>query len=117
MYQHFKKGKNLNAAPPDAAPGASAGSREAPIPCPEYDQTFIGPMVQRLEQDVLLHFQSERSSSIRSMDRSTPSHRGHRAETYSLLSEDEGMEDDDYDQDPVRQVKRDFPVQEPEPAL
>ena len=115
MYQHFKKGKNLNAAPPDAAPGASAGSREAPVPCPEYDEALIAPMVHRLEQ-VLQDLQSERSS-LRSTDRSTPSHRGQRVETYSLLSEDEGVADDGFDQDPVQGAARDFPVQEPEPAL
>ena len=44
-------------------------------------------------------------------------HRGQWVETYSLLSEDESMEDDEFDQDPVQGAARDFPVQGPEPAL
>ena len=115
MHQHFKRGKDLNAAPLDAAPGAPTGSREAPVPYPEYDQAYIAPLVHRLEQ-ALHDLQSERSSSTCSMDRSTPSHRGQRVETYSLLSEDEGMEDE-FDQDPIQGEARDSPVAEPESAL
>ena len=38
--------------------------------------------------------------------------------TYSLLSEDEGMEDDEFDQDPIQEAVRDqFPAEGPEPAL
>ena len=115
MYQHFKNGKNLNAEPPDATSGAPA-SRQAPVPCPEYDQAYLAPLVGRLEQ-ALHDLQSERSS-LRSGDRSTPSSRarGQRVETYSLLSEDDGMEDDEIEQDPVQQAAADFPVEEPEPG-
>ena len=115
MYQHFNRGKDLIAAPPDAAPGAPAGSRQAPALCPEYDQAYIALLVHRLEQ-ALNDIQSERSS-LRSGDRSAPSHRGQRVETYSLLSEDEGMEDDEFDQDPIQGAAHDFPVAEPEHAL
>ena len=35
---------------------------------------------------------------------------------YSLLSEDDGMEDDEIEQDPVLLVGADFQVEEPEPG-
>ena len=89
-------------------------AKPAPVPCPEYDQAYLAPLVGRLEQ-ALHDLQSERSS-LRSGDRSTPSHRGQRVETYSLLSEDDGMEDDEIEQDPVQQAAADFPVEEPEPG-
>ena len=79
-------------------------------------QAYLAPLAGRLEQ-ALHDLQSERSS-LRSGDRSTPSSRarGQRVETYSLLSEDDGMEDDEIEQDPVLLVEADFPVEEPEPG-